>query len=58
MPESSGLDGDSAEIQLGFMMREATPRELMRLSTQLHLHGLSLSDTVRVLENFGAERTR
>jgi len=33
--------------------REATPEPLMRLSIHLHAAGLSLSDTVSVLEQFG-----
>src|SRR6056297_3620155 len=58
MPESTDLTGSSTDVQLGFVEREATPRELMRLSIQLHLRGLSLADTVRVLENFGVHRAR
>lgn len=58
MPKTTRLTGSSADVQLGFVEREATPRELVRLSIQLHLHGLSLANTIRVLENFGAERTR
>ena len=40
------------------MEREATPRFLMKLGIQLHLAGLSLSNTVSVLEMFGIKRTR
>jgi putative transposase len=40
------------------MEREATPRLLMKLSIQLHLAGLSLSNTVSILEIFGVERAR
>jgi len=58
MPERTSLTASSPEIKLDFVEREATPRELMRLSIQLHLRGLSLSDTVRVLERFGVERAR
>ncbi|QCS44959.1 IS6 family transposase [Natrinema versiforme] len=58
MPELSRLNGSSSGIQLDFVEREATPRELMRLSIQLHLAGLSLSDTVSALERFGVERAR
>jgi transposase-like protein len=46
------------EIESGFVEREATPRLLMNLSIQLHLAGLSLSNTVSVLELFGFERAR
>ncbi|AXR78501.1 transposase [Natrarchaeobaculum sulfurireducens] len=40
------------------MEREATLRLLMKLSIQLHLAGPLLSNTVRVLEDFGVERAR
>jgi putative transposase len=46
------------EIALGFVEREATPRLLMKLGIQLHLTGLSLSNTVSILEIFGVERAR
>ena len=58
MPESSCLSGSSSGFQLDFVEREATPRELMRLSIQLHLAELSLLDTISFLERFGAERAR
>ncbi len=58
MPEPSRLTGSSTGIQLDFVEREATPRELMRLSIQLHLSGLSVLDTVSVLERFGVKRAR
>ncbi|WP_222914248.1 IS6 family transposase [Natrinema sp. SYSU A 869] len=58
MPEFSRLTGSSSGAQLDFVEREATPRELMRLSIQLHLSGLSLSDTVSILEKFGVEPAR
>jgi transposase-like protein len=38
--------------------REATPEFLMKLSIQLHLLGLSLSNTFRVLEVFGIQHAR
>ena len=40
------------------MEREATPRLLMKPSIQLYLDGLTLSDTVRVLEIYDVERAR
>jgi hypothetical protein len=46
------------EIQVGFVEREATPRLLMKLGIQLHLAGLSLSNTVSILEIFGVDRAR
>jgi len=58
MPEIDRLNGPSDRIELGFVEREATPKPLMKLSIQLHAAGLSLSDTVSVLENFGVSRSR
>jgi transposase-like protein len=58
MPENDRLNGCLDEIEVGFVEREATPRLLMKLGIQLHLEGLSLSNTVSVLEIFGAERAR
>jgi len=58
MPKNARLNGCLDEINLEFVEREATPRLLMKLSIQLHLAGLSLSNTVSVLEVFGVERAR
>ena len=58
MPENDRLSRSLDEIDLEFVEREATPRFLMKLSIQLHLAGLSLSNTVLVLEIFGVERAR
>ena len=58
MPENDRLSGCLDEINLDFVEREATPRLLMKLSIQLHLAGLSLSDTVSFLEVFGVDRVR
>jgi transposase-like protein len=58
MPENVRLSGCLDEIHLDFVKREATPRLLMKLSIQLHLAGLSLSNTVSILEIFGVERAR
>jgi len=58
MPENDRLTGCLEEIDLEFVEREATPRLLMKLSIQLHLAGLSLSNTVSILEIFGVERAR
>jgi transposase-like protein len=46
------------EIDLGVVEREATPRLLMKLSIQLRLAELSLSNTVSILEVFGVDRAR
>ena len=58
MSENARLNGSLSQIELEFVEREATPRLLMKLSIQLHLAGLSLSNTVSVLEIFGVERAR
>ena len=58
MPENDRLSGCLDEINLDFVEREATPRLLVKLSIQLHLAGLSLSNTVSFLERFGVKRVR
>jgi hypothetical protein len=58
MPENARLGGSLGQIELDFVEREATPELLMKLSIQLHLAGLSLSNTVSILEIFGVERVR
>jgi transposase-like protein len=58
MPENARLSGSIDQIDLAFIEREATPRFLMKLSIQLHLAGLSLSNTVSILEIFGVKRAR
>jgi transposase-like protein len=58
MPENDRLGGCLDEIDLDFVEREATPKLLMKLSIQLHLAGLSLSNTVSFLEVFGVSRVR
>lgn len=56
MPENARLSGSIDQIDLAFIEREATPRFLMKVSIQLHLAGLSLSNTGPVLELFGVGR--
>ena len=46
MLENGRLNGSLGQIKLDFVEREATPEFLMKLSIQLHLSGLSLSNTV------------
>jgi len=58
MLENGRLSGSIDQIELGFVEREATPEFLMKLSIQLHLSELSLSNTVRVLEVFGVQRAQ
>jgi len=48
---------DSADqIDLEFVERESTPQLLMKLSIQLHLAGLSLLNTVSIIDIFGVKR--
>ena len=58
MLENDRLTGTISQIELDFVVREATPEFLMKLSIQLHLAGLSLSNTVSILEIFGVKRAR
>jgi transposase-like protein len=58
MSENASLSGSIDQINLDFVEREATPRLLMKVSIQLHLAGLSLSNTLSVLEVFGVQRVR
>jgi hypothetical protein len=46
------------DIELDFVEREATPILLMKLGTQIHLAGLSPSDTVSILQIFGVNRAQ
>jgi putative transposase len=58
MPENALLNGSMDDIELGFVEREATPQPLMKLSIQLYLAGLSLFNTVSILELFGVDRVK
>ena len=58
MQESTRLIEGSDFPQLEFVEREATPEGAMKLGIQLHLAGLSLSDTVSVLAGLGVDRCR
>ena len=58
MPENASLTGCFDRTDVEFVEREATPRLLMKLSIQLHLAGLSLSNTVSIRELFGVSRAR
>lgn len=58
MPENACLSPRIGQFDLGFVEQEAPPRLLLKLSIQHYFAGLSLSNTVRVLEIFGVERAR
>jgi putative transposase len=58
MHEISRLNGGSDAIELDFVEREATPKEMMELAIHLHLGGLSLSNTISIRDSFGISRAR
>lgn len=58
MPEFARLNGATDWIDLEFVEREATPRSAMKFGIRLHVTGLSLSDTVSVLDAPGVDRQR
>lgn len=58
MPEIARVNGARDWIGSEFVERERTPESAMRPGVRLHLAGLSLSDTVSVLEEFGVDRHR
>ena len=58
MTEISRLNSTSDAIELDFVQREATSIEIMDLAIHLHLGGLSLSNTVSILDRFGVDRAR
>ncbi|KPN30204.1 hypothetical protein SY89_01251 [Halolamina pelagica] len=58
MLEIARLNGGSDCFELDFVKREATPEPAMKLGIRLHLAGLSLSDTISILDRLGVERCR
>ncbi|MFB6072709.1 MAG: IS6 family transposase, partial [Halobacterium sp.] len=58
MLEIARLNEGSDCFELDFLEREATPEPAMKLGIRLHLAGLSLSDTVSILDRLGVERCR
>jgi transposase-like protein len=58
MPKIARLIDSSDAIELDFVEREATPKEVMEYGVELHLSGLSLSNTVTELEKIGVSRSR
>ncbi|MXR50429.1 IS6 family transposase [Halovenus sp. WSH3] len=58
MPEISRLSGNSDWIDLDFVERERTPEPAMKLGIQMHLAGLSLSNTISILDDLGVQRSR
>jgi len=58
MPEIARLTGCTDWIDLEFVERQRTPEYAMKLGIQLQLAGLSLSNTVSILDELGVERSR
>ncbi|MFD1687005.1 IS6 family transposase [Halobellus litoreus] len=58
MAEIARLSGCTDWIDLNFVERQRTPERAMKLGIQLQLAGLSLSNTVSILEELGVERSR
>ncbi|WP_246988309.1 IS6 family transposase [Halorientalis marina] len=57
MPEITRLSGGSDWSDLDFVERERTPQHAMWLGIQMHVAGLSLSNTISVLDNLGVQRS-
>jgi hypothetical protein len=58
MPEITRLNVNSDWIDLDFMKRERTPEQAMKPGIQMHVAGLSLSNTTSVLESMGVKRSQ
>ena len=58
MSETNRLTGEMDWIDLEFMERERTPESIIEVGIQLHLAGLSLSNTKQHLEKLGVQRSR
>ena len=58
MAEIDRLDVSTEWIDLEFVEQERTPREIIEKGIRHHLAGLSLSNTVTLLEGLGVKRSR
>ena len=58
MPEIDRRSGSTDWIDVEFVQRELTPERIIEVGIQLHLAGLSLSNTKQYLERLGVERSR
>ena len=58
MDEIERLSGRTSWIDLDFVERERTPREIIEVGIHLHVAGLSLSNTKQILDTLGVERSR
>jgi transposase-like protein len=57
-PEIDRLSGCTDRIDVEFVQRERTPERIVEVGIQLHLAGLSLSNTRQYLETLGVKRSR
>ena len=58
MPEITRLSSSRSWIDLDFVERERTPERAMKLGIQMHMAGLSLSNTISILDDLGIQRSR
>jgi transposase-like protein len=58
MPEIARFSGSSDWIDLDFVERERTSERAMKLGIQMHVAGLSLSNTKSILDKLGVQRSR
>jgi len=58
MHEIDRLSDSTDWIDLDFVERERTPEWIIKVGIQLHLAGLSLSNTKQYIEKLGVERSR
>ena len=58
MAEIARRNGQREWIDLDFVERERTPEPAMALGIQSHVAGLSLSNTVELLDSLGVQRSR
>ncbi len=58
MPENARISGHRDWIDLEFVERERTPDPALALGIQSHVAGLSLSNTVGLLEDLNVQRSR
>ena len=58
MHEIDRLSESTDWIDLDFVQRERTPERIIKVDIQLHLAGLSLSNTKQYLEKLGVRRSR
>jgi hypothetical protein len=58
MPETNRLSEPTEWIDLEFVERQRTPEFAIQVGIQLHLAGLSLSNTKQHLEKLGVKRSR